>query len=294
MMEIRKSFPTDAYSLIQLGNVVWKNTYYDVLPNGILNSMTRNLVERVDHLKDQIMENNRVLVAVEEGQIVGFIFYAKSQNPLYDSSAEIREIAVLPDYQGKGIGRELFQRATEEVKKLGYHSFVLYCPTQGSNTEFFRHLGGEFRENILRDTFGYSIDYCVVYFDLDHFGKSIQSDWNLLYQEAQNYLYLLNDMHKEVAVVMAKSGKIYHGLGIKHKICPLEGALSNMYLGEDREIIKILILNRKSNPVLPCGTCRDLLMDLGQGKAEILFDIGTLQTKTMKELNPYYKEEEKV
>ena len=83
------------------------------------------------------------------------------------------------------------------------------------------------------------------------------------------------------------------GLGIKKKVCPIESALSNMYLGGENKIVKILILNKQSKPVLPCGKCRDLLIHLGQEQASILFDFGSFKTMTMKELNPYYKNEEK-
>ena len=83
-------------------------------------------------------------------------------------------------------------------------------------------------------------------------------------------------------------------IGIKNSVCPIESALANMHIGQEKNVSKILILSRESKPVVPCGKCRDLLVSLGQGSAEILFDIGSLQTKTMEELNPYYKSEEKV
>ena len=35
-------------------------------------------------------------------------------------------------------------------------------------------------------------------------------------------------------------------------------------------------------------------MNLGHKNTEILFDLGTLKTLTIKELMPYYKDEEKV
>ena len=100
-------------------------------------------------------------------------------------------------------------------------------------------------------------------------------------------------MNREVAVVMSSSSKMYLGLGIKNRVCPIESALSNLHIGGETEISKLLILDRRSKPVLPCGRCRDLLISLGQHKAEILFDFGTLKTMTMNELNPYYKDEEK-
>ena len=63
-------------------------------------------------------------------------------------------------------------------------------------------------------------------------------------------------------------------------------------VNQDKRIVKILILNKERKPVLPCGKCRDLLIELGHESALILFDFGELKTMTMKELNPYYKDEE--
>ena len=103
-----------------------------------------------------------------------------------------------------------------------------------------------------------------------------------------------SELNTEIAVLLADSGNMYLGIGIRNKVCPIEGALSNMYLGGDKKLVKILVLNKNSNPVLPCGKCRDLLIHLGQQDALILFDYGSLKTMTMKELNPYYKDAERV
>ena len=143
--------------------------------------------------------------------------------------------------------------------------------------------------------FGHSFVCDVIYFDIkDNVKENGDNIWNELYLKAQDQLYLLNDLNQEVAVILSDKGNIYLGMGIKHKFCPIESALSNMYLGGDDKISKILILNKQSKPVLPCGKCRDLLIYLHQDDALILFDFGSLKTMTMRELNPYYKEEEKV
>ena len=295
-IEIRKSFPTDAYTLTLLGDISWKNAYYDVLPNGILNEMVRNLDARVRHLMDQILENNRILVAVDGEKLVGFVFYAKAQNSFYEAEAEIRDIYILPEYQNQGIGTKLFKQAVEELKKLGFSSMILYCPFPGSSNLFFEKMGGEKRESTMRTILNHSVLCNIYYYNLNKKTTSVgqQDDWNLLYSKAQESLGLLNDINREVAVIMSDSGNMYLGLGIKNRVCPIESALSNLHVGGERKISKILILDRKSKPVLPCGKCRDLLISLGQHEAEILFDFGTLRTMTMNELNPYYKDEEKV
>lgn len=293
-MEYRKSYPTDARFLVQLRNEVWKNTYYDVLPNGILQYMKENMEEMVNHLRDQIMENNRIIVALEENKIIGYIFYAKSQIDSYDNAAEIREIIVLPQYQGKGIGKALYQLAKNELMKLGYHNLVISYPSIGKNKGFFQKLGGTLKEKFSHQILGYPVSCDLFYFQLDDSLENTSKEWYLLYQEVQKKIGLLNEVNKEVAGVMSIQGNLYFGLGIKNKICPLEVALSNLYLNGEKQISKIMIMNKNSKVVLPCGKCRDLLMNLGQGKAEILFDMNSLKVISLKELNPYYKDLEKV
>lgn len=294
MLEIRKAYPTDAYSLINIMDVVWRNEFLDFLPNGIIFEMTHNVDKRIKHLTDQINENNRIFVALEDGVPIGYIFYAKAQSNMYDAAAEIREIYILPEFQRKGIGTQLFEKALKEIKKLGYTSLILYCPWESKGISFFLKMGGIKKETLTKSINGYSVIYDLIYFDLVHISENSPSEWNDIYLMAQEHLYLLNDINREVAVISTKQGNKYLGLGIKNRVCPIESALSNMHMGEEKNASKILILNRESKPVLPCGKCRDLLIGLGQDDAEILFDFGSLRTMTMRELNPYYKDEEKV
>ena len=176
------------------------------------------------------------------------------------------------------------------MKNLRFSSFIVSCPVQNRYMDFFIHLGGVKKGNKVEKIFGYHYDCEVIYFNIDGVVESNkQNDWNELYLKAQDQLYLLNELNTEIAVLLADSGNMYLGIGIRNKVCPIESALSNMYLGGDKKLVKILVLNKNSNPVLPCGKCRDLLIHLGQQDALILFDYGSLKTMTMKELNPYYK-----
>ena len=296
MVEIRKAYPTDAYALVQIRDQAWKDAYYDVFTNDIIVNKNKNVSDSVRHLEDQINENNRIFVAVEDSKVVGFVFYAKTQGDHYDNG-EIREIYVLPEYQKRGIGKQLFEKAVDAMKTLRFTSFIVACPLKNRNMDFFIHLGGVKKGNKIEKIFGYSLDCEVIYYTIGsgnaNASNQKQDDWNELYLKAQDQLFLLNDLNTEIAVLLADSGHMYLGIGIKNKVCPIESALSNMYLGGDKKIVKILILNKNSNPVLPCGKCRDLLIHLGQQDALILFDYGSLKTMTMRELNPYYKDAEK-
>ena len=294
MIEIRKAYPIDAYTLINIKDNVWKNEFYDILPNGIINDMNKNVEKRIEHLIDQINENNRVLVALVDDKIVGYIFYAKALNEDLDLAAEIREIYILPEYQRKNIGTSLFENVVDELKKLGYNSIVLNLPINSRSVLFFIKLGFIKKDVCIKLINGYKIRCDLMYYEFENTSREFTNEWNDIYVKAEENLYLLNNINREIAVISTDSGNMYIGLGIKRRVCPLEVAVANMHASSDKNISKIIILNKESKPVLPCGRCRDLLIGLGEEKALILFDYGSLKTITMKELNPYYKDEEKV
>ena len=294
MIEIRKAYPIDAYTLINIKDNVWKNEFYDILPNGIINDMNKNVEKRIEHLIDQINENNRVLVALVDDKIVGYVFYAKALNEDLDLAAEIREIYILPEYQRKNIGTSLFENVVDELKKLGYNSIVLNLPINSRSVLFFIKLGFIKKDVCIKLINGYKIRCDLMYYEFENTSREFTNEWNDIYVKAEENLYLLNNINREIAVISTDSGNMYIGLGIKRRVCPLEVAVANMHASSDKNISKIIILNKESKPVLPCGRCRDLLIGLGEEKALILFDYGSLKTITMKELNPYYKDEEKV
>lgn len=75
-------------------------------------------------------------VCVVDGEIVGFCFGVRE-------TGEIQVLAVLPDFENCGVGRELLDRTSKELTKLGHARLFLGCspdPTSRSYG-FYRHLG---------------------------------------------------------------------------------------------------------------------------------------------------------
>ena len=285
MIEIRKAYPTDAYSLAAIQYNVFRSIYYDVVSNGIFSEMSRTLNARVSHLKDQIRENNRIFVAVDNESVVGYIFYAKAQNNTASTTAEIRSIYLLPNYQRQGIGTELISLSIDELKKLGYRSLIVDCPKGGFAVSFFEKMGGVRKEVASRLFYGYPVLCDVIYFSLDEVEVEDSGlGWNEMFGLAQEKLSLFNEVNREIAVFLSSNNKIYYGLGIEDKVCAAESAISNMLNDVEDKVCKILILNRMSQLVLPCDKCCGLLVNSGSSKAQILFDIGSFRTMTIEEL----------
>ncbi len=87
------------------------------------------------------MPENRLFVAESDGKVVGYIHGANYDTCYMDSLKNVLALTVLPEYQGKGIGRKLLTRLEEwsrEDASLGVrlvsgmnrveaHKFYAHC-----------------------------------------------------------------------------------------------------------------------------------------------------------------------
>lgn len=75
-------------------------------------------------------------VCTVDGNIVGYCFGARA-------TGEIEVLAILPDFENRGIGRELLNRTIRELAELGHSRLFLGCsPDPNSRSYgFYRHLG---------------------------------------------------------------------------------------------------------------------------------------------------------
>lgn len=75
-------------------------------------------------------------VCFADGQLVGYCFGDRD-------TGEVIVLAVLPDFENRGIGRELLNRAVAELAALGHRRLFLGCsPDPKSRSHgFYRHLG---------------------------------------------------------------------------------------------------------------------------------------------------------
>ncbi len=66
------------------------------------------------------VDKNGIFIAKKSEQIVGFIFFCHNWwDRIYGEIGEIHELAVIPEFQGKGIGKALIQQAIGSMRR--YH-----------------------------------------------------------------------------------------------------------------------------------------------------------------------------
>jgi ribosomal protein S18 acetylase RimI-like enzyme len=85
--------------------------------------------------------------SIETGQLPGRVCTVNGQIVAYcvgdSASGEIVVLAVLPHYEGRGIGKILLSSVMEELRKLGHKRLFLGCSSNSAHRSygFYRHLG---------------------------------------------------------------------------------------------------------------------------------------------------------
>jgi ribosomal protein S18 acetylase RimI-like enzyme len=110
---------------------IWKNA-----GPGIVFSHSDNAVE-IENKLNYLPE--LFLVATSEESIIGTVIGG------YDGRrGMVYHLAVVPDYQHRGIGRKLLVELQQRLKKLGCHKcYLMVTPENLANIEFYRKLGWE-------------------------------------------------------------------------------------------------------------------------------------------------------
>jgi N-acetylglutamate synthase-like GNAT family acetyltransferase len=68
-----------------------------------------------------VIASHQVILAESEGQIIGVLVLADDENTLL-----LDNVAVLPVWKGKGVGKSLLIRAEMEARAKGHDSIYLY------------------------------------------------------------------------------------------------------------------------------------------------------------------------
>jgi ribosomal protein S18 acetylase RimI-like enzyme len=105
---------------------------------------------------DAYIGDGRVLVAVDDGRVVGQLQLTDADEP---SAAEIKNMAVAPSHQGRGIGRALVEAAVARARAEGRATLVVATAAADTgNLRFYQRLGFRMR-SIERDAFTAATGY---------------------------------------------------------------------------------------------------------------------------------------
>lgn len=87
---------------------------------------------------EELMCQERGLVALQEGRVVGFVLYRHRKR---DLQTTLSEICVDTAYRRRGIGAKLISALLQDCKQRGRTFIQLKCPVDLSANTFYKRLG---------------------------------------------------------------------------------------------------------------------------------------------------------
>ena len=143
-MIIREATIDDAAGIANVHVESWKTTYRGIMPDEVIAS--RDIENRLSIWTRILSDENRqsiLLVAEDDGKIVGFVNGGAPQEAVEDFDSELYAIYLLKEAQGKGLGRKLVQACAKVLHKQGYKSMVLSVLKENSASRgFYEKMGG--------------------------------------------------------------------------------------------------------------------------------------------------------
>jgi ribosomal protein S18 acetylase RimI-like enzyme len=131
---IRAAVVDDADAMGRLHVRAWQRAYRGMIPDAYLDALLPS--ERAEMWRGNLARTGvpPVLVATLGETVVGFAAFGAAQPPHPTepaptepaTSGELFAINLDPDHWGRGVGRALLQRATDELAALGYDDAVLW------------------------------------------------------------------------------------------------------------------------------------------------------------------------
>lgn len=160
-MEIRcLSQSDDRMGISRIYEESWKFAYQDIIPQSYLDSIpTGQWAAKLD------MGEMNTLVMLENDNYIGTSSYCKSRFPDFEGYGEIVSIYLLPEYIGKGYGKQLLAAVVAKLTNMGYDSIFLWVLEDNIRArKFYEKEGFVLSNKLLSDNIGgkelREIQYC--------------------------------------------------------------------------------------------------------------------------------------
>ena len=139
-MEIKK-VGIEAIPLIQsIAKSTWAVAYKEIISTQQLDFML-DLMYSTASLQNQLQQkDHQFVVAYHENIPAAFAAY-DIKGPITESIFKLHKIYVLPDQQGKGIGKSLLQFVLEDISAMGAKYLQLNVNRQNKAIGFYKKLG---------------------------------------------------------------------------------------------------------------------------------------------------------
>jgi GNAT superfamily N-acetyltransferase len=146
-MDIVELSSKEAHIIHDLAHLIWPETFKDILSPEQLSYML-NWMYSIETLQQQMAKGHRFFVIKENQEPLGFIGI-EVNHPL-QGQLKIHKLYVLPNLQGKGLGKQLIDFVAQLAKEQQIKLLTLNVNRFNKAVDFYTHIGFTiaFEENI--------------------------------------------------------------------------------------------------------------------------------------------------
>ena len=138
----------DIETLVELNIKTWKETYQKILPSTFLESLKKNkkelLKEEEERFIDDKLDGTRKYLFQIDDEAVGYLIIGRCDIEKYNGLGEINALYLIKKVQNKGYGEMLFEKATKELKSMGFNEMIIGCINESKSNDFILKQGAKF------------------------------------------------------------------------------------------------------------------------------------------------------
>lgn len=140
-VDIHRAHESEAAEVAEVHLASWQSAYRGIIPHQTLEKM---IARRGDAWwQKAIAGGTHVIVIDFNGVIVGYVTVGFNRASTLPHDGEIYELYLLPEYQGIGLGKQLFNNAQSVLAHYGMESIVAWVLEDNEPAcLFYERLGG--------------------------------------------------------------------------------------------------------------------------------------------------------
>jgi ribosomal protein S18 acetylase RimI-like enzyme len=137
----------DAPAIAKVHVESWQKSFAGIVPKEFLDNMI--VGERTKAFEQRFGERNYKMFVAENDKdgIVGFADFGKARESGFEFESELYAIYLLSEYQGMGVGENLFRLCQKEMISEGFNSMYLMSLKVSPYKSFYEKMGGQIVAN---------------------------------------------------------------------------------------------------------------------------------------------------
>lgn len=144
-MRIKPAFPNEFNAIKAIAEATWPATYASILPHGQIAYML-GMMYSIAQLNHNYEQGVRFVLAEQNARYFGFAGF--EHNASGSRNTHIHKIYVLPEAQGKNVGRLLMDYIEEQARTHEAEALTLNVNRHNKARGFYENLGFEILESV--------------------------------------------------------------------------------------------------------------------------------------------------